>query len=108
MSHNIRFSPCWTHRRRQDLSGGHRKIRHQGLGPMTDVFEFHPLDQTWLQRPRGMRPCIGLNAGLLIRTHDRHPVCVQLWSLLTPLTNGFDSGIKWLWVLGAVMIEPIP
>jgi hypothetical protein len=108
MSDKILFGPGWPHGRRNDVSCCHLKIRDQGLGPMTDVFEFHALYQARPQRPCGMRPCNGLNAGLRIRAHHVHAVGLQIGSLVIQLADGLDIGVKLLRVLRPLMIEPIP
>ena len=75
---------------------------------MTDICACHTLDQTRPHQPCGLNPLMCLNANLLIRADDTHPVCLQLWSLLIQLTIGLDIYIKMLGVLGTVMIEPRP
>ena len=54
-----------------------------------------------------MRACIGLNAGLLIGAYDMHTLFMSLGCLLIQLADGPDVCVKLLWVLGAVVIEPI-
>ena len=72
MAHNILFSPGRPYRRRPDLPGRDLNIGDQRLRAMPNIFKFDAFHQAWLYRTCGMRAFIGLNAGLLIGTHDMH------------------------------------
>jgi hypothetical protein len=107
-SHEILFGPRRAHGRCQYLPCRDLKIGDQRLSPMTNVFTFHTLCQPRLQRPCGRRAFVGLNAGLLIRTHDMHPVGMQVVGVVIQVAYRLDFGVKWLRVPSPVMIEPIP
>ena len=55
-----------------------------------------------------MRSFIGLNASLLIRTHDMYTVGRQVLGVVIQLADRLDLGVKLLRVRRPVMIEPIP
>ena len=50
---------------------------------------------------------MSLNAGLLIGAHERHPVFVSWGGLLIQLADGPDVCVTWLWVFGAMVMEPL-
>jgi len=77
------------------------------LRAMPNLFKFDAFHQAWLHRTCGMRAFIGLNAGLLIGTHEMHTLFVSVGCLLIQLAHGLDVCVKWLGVFGAVVIEPI-
>jgi hypothetical protein len=108
MADKLRFGPGWPHGRRHDVACGHRNIRDHGLGPMTAVFACPALDQARPQRPWGMRPFLGLNAGLLRRAHHVHAVGRPIGRLWRQRAEGLDRGVKGLRVLRTVMIAPRP
>ena len=108
VSHKILFGPGWAHGGCNDVSCRDLKISYQRLGSMPNVFEFHPLDQPRLQRPCGMRSFIGLNAGLLIRTHHMYTMGIQVLGVVIQLADRLDIGVKLVGVRRPVMIEPIP
>ena len=108
MSHKILFGPGRTHGGCNNLPCRDLKIGDQRLGSMTNVFKFHAFHQARLHGPCGMRPFIGLHAGLLIRAHDMYPVCMQLLGVVIQLADRLDVCVKLLRVRRPVMIEPIP
>ena len=108
VSHKILFGPGRAHGWCEDVSCRDFKISHQRLGSMPNVFKFHTLDQSRLQRPCGMRSFIGLNASLLIRTHDMYTVGIQVLGVVVQLADRLDIGVKLVRVRRPVMIEPMP
>ena len=55
-----------------------------------------------------MRSFIGLNAGLLIRTHHMYTMGIQVLGVVIQLADRLDIGVKLVGVRRPVMIEPIP
>ena len=54
-----------------------------------------------------MRAFMSLNAGLLIGAHEMHTLFVSVGCLGIQLADGPDVCVKWLWVFGAMVMEPI-
>lgn len=108
MSEKIFFGPGGPYGRRHDLPGRHLKIRDQRLRAMPNIFKFYTFHQAWPHGTRRVRTFIGLNAGLLVGTHNMYPLFMQVGRPLIQLADGLDICVKLLGVLDAVVIEPIP
>ena len=107
MAHKILFSPGRPYKRCPDLPGRDLNIGDQHLRAMPTICKFDAFHQAWLHRTCGMRAFMGLNAGLLIGTHEMHTLFVSVGCLLIPRAHGLDICVKWLGVFGAVVSEPI-
>jgi hypothetical protein len=55
-----------------------------------------------------MSACVGLQAGLLLRTHARHPVGMPVLGFVRPGAYRLDCGVTWRRVPSPVMLEPRP